>query len=77
MTGFVGAATVAMWFLAVDLIAGSPFHTPSVLGSALILGVASDWVVEELGWVTVFVANVLAVVGMGGWVWRGESFRAS
>ncbi len=38
---------------------------------------ASDWMVEELGWVTVFVANVLAVAGMGGWIWRLGSFGAS
>jgi hypothetical protein len=33
MTGLVGAATVAMWFLAVDLVADEPFRTPTVLGS--------------------------------------------
>ena len=142
MTGLVGAATVAMWFLAVDLVAGSPLRTPAVLGSALVLGaaspeevqlnvgvimgysllhlatfaavgiafvwltrrvrgtrdlavralgallflevlflgtagMASDWVVEELGWVPILVANVLAVAGMAGWIWRRESFRAS
>jgi hypothetical protein len=143
-TGLVGATIVAMWFLAVDLVAGSPFRTPTVLGSALILGaaspqeaqaqlnggviiaysllhlttfvgvgiafiwltqrirsapdfaahalvvllflevlflgtagMASDWVVEELGWVTVLVANVLAVAGMGGWILRRESFSSS
>ena len=46
----------------------------------LFLGTAamvSDWVVEELGWLSVLVANVLAVAGMGGWIWRRESFRAS
>ncbi len=142
MTGLVGAATVAMWFLAVDLFAGSPFRTPTLLGSALVLGaespeeaqlngaviigysllhlvifagvgiafvwlthrirstpdfavralgallflealflgtagMASDWVVDELGWVMVLVANMLAVAGMGGWIWRRESFRPS
>ena len=141
-TGLVGAATVAMWFLAVDLVAGSPLRTPTVLGSALVLGagspgevqlnvgviigysllhlatfagvgiafawltrrirstpdlavralgallllevlfigtaaMASDWLVGELGWLSVLVANVLAVAGMGGWIWRHESFRAS
>ena len=142
VTGLVGAATVAMWFLGVDLVAGSPLRTPTVLGSALLLGaaspgeaqlnagviigysllhlatfagvgiafvwltrrirstpdlavrvlgalmflevlflgtaaMASDWVVGELGWVMVLVANVLAVAAMGAWIWRRESFRAS
>ncbi len=141
-TGLVGAATVAMWFLALDLVAGSPLRTPTVLGSALVLGAASpgevqlnvgviigysllhlatfagvgiafvwltrrirstpdlavralgallflevlflgtaamvsDWVVEELGWLSVLVANVLAVAAMGGWIWRRELFRTS
>ncbi len=140
MTGLVGAATVAMWFLAVDLVAGSPLRTPAVLGSALVLGaaspeevqlnvgviigyslvhlatfaavgiafvwltrrirsapdlavralgallflevlflgtagMASDWVIGELGWLTILVANALAVAGMGAWIWRRESVR--
>jgi hypothetical protein len=142
ITGLVGAATVAAWFLVVDLIAGSPLRTPTVLGSAVVLGaagpeeavlnggviigysilhlgifagvgiafvwltqrfrstpdfaarafgailflevlflgtagMASDWVVEELGLVTILVANVLAVAGMGGWIWRREPFGSS
>jgi hypothetical protein len=141
MTGLVGAATVAMWFLAVDLVAGSPLRTPTVLGSALVLGaaspeevrlnggviigysvlhlatfavlgiafvwltrrvrgtpdlairalgallflevlffgtvaMASDWVVAELGWLSVLIANVLAIACMGGWIRRRESFPA-
>ena len=137
MTGLVGAAIVAMWFLAVDLVADEPFRTPTVLGSAVVLGavslaevqqtvgviigysilhlatfggvgiafvwltgrirstpdfavhvfaalvflevlflgtagMASDWVIGELGWLTILVANVLAVAGMGAWIWRRE-----
>jgi len=142
VAGLVGATIVATWFLAADLVAGSPLRTPTVLGSALVLGagspeevrlnagviitysllhlatfagvgiafvwltrqirsapdlavrglgallflevlflgtagMASDWVVEELGWATVLVANALAVAGMGSWIWHRDQFRAS
>jgi hypothetical protein len=33
--GLLGAAGVALWFLAVDLIAGRPFFTPAFLGRAI------------------------------------------
>ena len=36
--GLVGAATIALWFLIVDTIAGRPLYTPAVLGSALLRG---------------------------------------
>ena len=36
--GVVGAAVIAVFFLAVDLVAGRPFWTPGALGSALFLG---------------------------------------
>lgn len=35
IAGVLGALTVAVWFLAVDLMYGRPFHTPTVLGTAL------------------------------------------
>ncbi|MGH7699140.1 MAG: hypothetical protein ACREMJ_01255 [Gemmatimonadales bacterium] len=38
VTGLVGAAAVAAWFLALDLGAGTPLRTPAALGSALFLG---------------------------------------
>jgi hypothetical protein len=38
ITGLVGAVTVAVWFLAVDLISGRLLFTPAALGSALFLG---------------------------------------
>lgn len=137
-TGLVGAAIVAIWFLIVDLFAGSPLHTPAALASALLLraasaaeielnvgvmaaysilhlsafvvvgmafswlvqrlqgapefgvralavllvleglfigsvGMASGWIVQEMGWVTILVANGLAVAGMSGWIWRHRS----
>lgn len=37
IAGAIGAATVALWFLAIDLVAGWLFYTPAALGSALFL----------------------------------------
>jgi hypothetical protein len=38
ITGAIGAATTAVWFLLLDVLAGRPFYTPAALGSALLLG---------------------------------------
>ncbi len=38
VAGLLGAAGVAVWFFAVDMIAGHPFFTPALLGRA-VLGV--------------------------------------
>ena len=35
IAGVVGALTVAVWFLVVDMLHGRPFYTPTVLGTAL------------------------------------------
>ena len=37
-TGMIGALTVALWFLALDLLAGRPLYTPALLGSVLLHG---------------------------------------
>lgn len=39
VTGLVGAAAVALWFLVLDVLRGRPLFTPAALGSAL-LGLA-------------------------------------
>jgi hypothetical protein len=36
IAGAIGATGVALWFLLVDTIAGQPFYTPRVLGSAML-----------------------------------------
>jgi len=36
VAGAIGATGVALWFLIVDTFAGQPFHTPTILGSALL-----------------------------------------
>lgn len=35
VAGLIGAAVVAVWFLAFDLIGGHPFRTPALLGAAV------------------------------------------
>src|SRR5438034_297894 len=35
VAGVLGALTVALWFLVVDMMHGRPFYTPTVLGQAL------------------------------------------
>jgi hypothetical protein len=35
VTGLLGAATVALWFLLVDTIAGRPLYTPALLGAII------------------------------------------
>src|SRR2546428_13230994 len=39
IAGLIGAGAVALWFLIVDLVAGRPFFTPAMLGSAGFWGV--------------------------------------
>lgn len=36
--GLIGAAVVALWFLARDVAAGHPLRTPSILGQVLLMG---------------------------------------
>jgi hypothetical protein len=35
VAGIVGATSVAVWFLIVDLVAGHPLYTPEILGAAV------------------------------------------
>lgn len=38
IAGVIGAAAVAVWFFLVDLVAGTAFYTPSILGQAVFWG---------------------------------------
>ena len=38
IAGLLGAAAVAVWFLALDMAAGEPFRTPAALGNSLLFG---------------------------------------
>lgn len=46
IAGLIGAVAVATWFLIVDLVAGHPFFTPAMLGSAVFWGVRDPNTVE-------------------------------
>ena len=43
IAGLIGAATVALWFLIIDMIQGRPLYTPTVLGAALFHRGAVPW----------------------------------
>jgi hypothetical protein len=38
VAGLIGAVSVAVWFLLVDIVAGKPLFTPAVIGSAVFSG---------------------------------------
>ena len=67
ITGCVGAAAVALWFLGLDLAAGEPFRTPAALGAAMFLGArgAAD-VTVGVGIVAGYTAVHVAVFGVVG-----------
>ena len=46
ITGLLGAGAVAAWFLVVDTLAGRPFFTPAMLGSATFHGLRDPALVE-------------------------------
>jgi len=50
VAGLIGAALVAVWFLAYDLFKGHPLRTPTLLGAAVFRGLADPGTLErELG----------------------------
>jgi hypothetical protein len=69
MTGIVGAAAVALWFLGLDMVAGQPLRTPAALGSALFLGAQGMAEVHTslavVAGYTVLHVMVFAVIGIG------------
>src|SRR5881397_3111148 len=46
VAGLIGAAVVAVWFLAFDILRGRPFLTPGLLGAAVFQGVTNPAGVE-------------------------------
>jgi len=73
LVGLVGAATVALWFLAYDAATGTPFHTPALLGAVLFHGLrdagelvigARPVIAYTVLHVAVFVAFGVAVAGL-------------
>lgn len=65
--GLLGATGVAIWFLLVDLVAGRPFYTPSMLGGVLlgvlVHGLDFGPVVNALVY-TVFHVGAFLVIGV-------------
>lgn len=137
VTGLIGAGSVALWFLVLDILRSRPFYTPAALGSlvflgatsttgvqvdvavlaaytllhlaafaavglmlewsagrierapgmwlmallvfimleALFIGTASSlsgWVLGDLGYWAIGIANLIAVAAMGSWVWASH-----
>ena len=74
LAGLIGAATVALWFLIVDALAGRPLYTPTVLGSALFRRSAGPPLAEilpdlEMVWMFTWV-HALVFLAIGGAVAR-------
>lgn len=67
LTGMIGATAIAVWFLVVDTLSGSPFYTPQLLGRGLlrILGPAMpDTALMEILSYTVFHYAAFAIFGI-------------
>lgn len=65
--GVVGGATVAVWFLIVDTIAGKPLRTPSVLGQVILFGSGQPSLTQiDLGAVLLYTAfHFIAFLAIG------------
>jgi hypothetical protein len=69
VAGFVGATSVALWFLIVDSVAGHALYTPTLLGSALfsIFGpVGGDSVTAQVMGYTIFHYAAFTLAGIIG-----------
>lgn len=66
IAGLIGGASVALWFLVVDLIEGRLFYTPTVLGGALLslFGPADDSAAVRFIAYTVFHFASFALIGI-------------
>jgi len=66
LSGIMGAAAVAVWFLVLDAVRGQPFFTPSLLGNVLFLGKG----VQEV--TSVSAVMVFAYTGLHGLLFLGS-----
>ena len=68
VTGLLGAAAVAVWYLVVDAAGGRPFRTPNALGGVLFRGDASpearEVVPDPVAGFTVVHLIAFAVIGL-------------
>ncbi|MCL7938247.1 MAG: hypothetical protein M8844_08800, partial [marine benthic group bacterium] len=67
IAGLIGATTVAIWFLIIDLVVGRALYTPGALGSAMLYGAAaSDAVIVSAGTVIGYsVYHFVAFIAIG------------
>ncbi|HEU5041464.1 MAG TPA: hypothetical protein VFT84_11610 [Gemmatimonadales bacterium] len=66
--GVIGGLVVAVWFLVLDLLAGRPLMTPSLLGQVVLFGDSTPEPTVIFGAVLVYTAFhflVFALIGMG------------
>ena len=64
--GLLGAAGVAFWFFAVDLVAGRPLYTPALLGKSMLSVLGHGIDESALFYAAAYtVFHVLAFVGVG------------
>ena len=72
MAGLLGAAGVALWFFAVDLISGRPLATPAALGKGTfsVLGKGIDWGPTQyvLGYTIIHVAAFVLLGLLVSWI---------
>ena len=68
--GAIGGATIALWFLVLDVLQGRPLYTPTVLGTALVRGGAlgsSETLPISAGMVLLFTAvHGVVFLALGG-----------
>jgi hypothetical protein len=67
IAGLLGATSIAIWFLIVDIVAGRPFYTPSVLGIGLlsVFGPRGDeGMVAQVIAYTIFHYGIFLGIGM-------------
>jgi hypothetical protein len=79
IAGLLGAATVALWFLALDVAAGHPFRTPAALGKALLFGGVGPSQPIDINFRVVAAYTVVHIVAFlfAGWVftWIAEQVQ--
>jgi hypothetical protein len=67
--GIIGGLAVALWFLVLDIIAGQPLRTPSLLGQVVLMGDSTpdpgNIVFGAILLYTAFHFVVFALLGMG------------
>lgn len=76
IAGAIGATGVAIWFLAIDLIAGRPLFTPSALGAVLAGDFTSGSSEVHLPWVIGYTAFHFAAFLAAGLILSFVAHRA-